>query len=163
MTLEEWEEEKDRELDESLTTLFQAVERPEPSAGFASKTMKAVRLAPLAAGRHDLRLPWTTPAGWAALVAGVAATLYGIVFTQPAIAEAFAMLVAGGIRAGIWLVRWVHISVVMVDLLSTTGGAVARVMSTGEAAAGLTLMLCIAGFSLSMLQRLLCSEKGPST
>lgn len=162
MTLEEWEEEKDRELDERLTRLFQAVERPEPSAGFASKTMKAVRRAQLAAGRHDLRLPWTTPAGWAALVAGIVATLYGTVFTQPAIVEAFAMLVAGGIRAGIWLVGSVHVSLAMFDLLATAGGAVARVMSTREAAAGLTLMLGIAGLSLSMLQRLLFSEKGPS-
>ena len=87
----------------------------------------------------------------------------GIVSTQPAIVAAFAMLVAGGIRAGIWLVRSVHVSVAMFDLLSTAGGAVARVMSTGEAAAGLTLMLGIAGFSLSMLQRLLFSEKGPSS
>jgi hypothetical protein len=163
VTLEEWEEEKDRELDERLTRLFQAVERPEASAGFASKTMKAVRLAQLAAGRQELRRPWTTPAGWAALVAGIVAALYGIVSTQPAIVAAFAMLVAGGIRAGIWLVRSVHVSVAMFDLLSTAGGAVARVMSTGEAAAGLTLMLGIAGFSLSMLQRLLFSEKGPSS
>ena len=63
MTLEEWEEEKDRELDESLTTLFQAVERPEPSAGFASKTMKAVRLAPLAAGGHAHPPSGVIPAG----------------------------------------------------------------------------------------------------
>ncbi len=163
MTLEEWEEEKDRELDENLTALFQAVERPEPSRGFAERTMKAVRRAPLQADRHPLRLPWTTPVGWAALVAGVAAAAWMVVVNQPLIARIFASLVAGGIRTGISLVGTVHVGVAMFEVFSKIGGVVATVMSTREATAGLTLMLGIAAFSLSMLHRLLFSEKEQSS
>jgi hypothetical protein len=163
VTLEEWEEERDRELDENLTALFQAVERPEPSRRFAERTMKAVRRVPLPADRHPLRLPWTTPVGWAALVAGVAAAVWMVVVNQPLVAEIFASLVAGGIRTGISLVGTVHVGVAMFEVFSKIGGVMARVMSTREATAGLTLMIVIAACSLLTLDRLLFSEKESSS
>ena len=76
MTLEEWEQEKDRELDERLSGLFRAAERPAPSRRFVSSTMTAVRLASLPAGRQPLRRPWFVPAGWAALVTAAASVAF---------------------------------------------------------------------------------------
>ena len=85
MTLHEWEQEQDRELEEQLTTLFQSAPPPEISAGFTSRTMNAVRHAPLPEGRHPLRRPWTLPAGWAALVMAAAAVAYGGLSNRPAL------------------------------------------------------------------------------
>ena len=47
MTLQEWEQQKDRELDQKLSALFQSAQSPAPRPGFVSRTMKAVRQAPL--------------------------------------------------------------------------------------------------------------------
>jgi hypothetical protein len=151
------------ELDASLTALFQSVEPPEPRPGFASRTMNAVRRAPLPAGRRALRLPWTTPAGWAALVAAAAAAMAGVAVNQPAIAESFASLVGVGIRLGMWFLGSVHTGFAIYDLFARAGGMFARVMSTREASAALTLMTGVAAFSLLMLNRLLCSEKESSS
>jgi hypothetical protein len=159
MTLEEWEEQKDRELDESLSALFRSVERPEAPSGLASRTVKAVRRAPLPPGRRALRLPWTTPLGWAALVAAAAATTYGIAVSQPLFVELFASLLAFGIHAGMWLLQLIHTGAAISGVLATTGGVVARAMSTRQATAALTLMTGLAAFSLLMLNKLLFSEK----
>ena len=163
MTLQEWEEQKDGELDESLTALFESVEPPSPRSGFVSRTMKAVRRAPLPAGRRALRHAWTTPLGWAALVSVATAATYGIVLNQPLVAEAFASLVGGGVRAGLWLLQFVRTGAAVFDVFSTTGRAVARAMSTKQATAGLTVMTGIAAFSLFTLKRLLFSEKESSS
>ena len=166
MTLQEWEQEKDRELEASMTALFKAVGPPGPPSGFASRTMKAVRRAPLPAGRRALGHPWqtvATPIGWAALVAAAAAAAFGFVVNQRLAAEAFTSLVAIGIRGGMRLLQFVHTGSDIFDLFVTTGGVVARVMSTREATAGLTLMTGVAALSLLMLHRLLVSNKESSS
>lgn len=163
MTLEEWEAQKERELDASLTVLFQSVEPLEPRSDFASRTMKAVRRAPLPAGRHALRLPWTTPVGWAALVAAAVVAMAGVAVNQPAIAEAFALLVGVGIRLGMWLLGSMHTGFALFDLFAKTGGVFVRVVSTRQASASLTLMTGMAAFSLLMFTRLLFSEKESSS
>lgn len=163
MTLQEWEQEKDRELEEQLTTLFQSATPPELSAGFTARTMKAVRQAPLPEGRHPLRRPWTVPAGWAALVMAAAAVAYGALRNQPVVAELFASLVDAGVRAGMWVVQSVHTSSMVFEVLATTSRAVARALSTREAGAGLLVMTLVAAASLSMLHKLLVSEKESSS
>jgi hypothetical protein len=163
MTLHEWEQEKDRELEEQLTTLFQSAPPPALSAGFVSRTMKAVRQAPLPEGRHPLRRPWTVPAGWMALVMAAAAVAYGALGNQPVVAEVLATVVDAGISAGLWVVQSVHTSSMVFEVLATTSRAVARALSTREAGAGLLVMTLVAAASLSMLHKLLLSEKESSS
>ena len=163
MTLQEWEQEKDRELEEQLTTLFQSAPPPPLSAGFVSRTMKAVRQAPLPEGRHPLRRPWTVPAGWVALVMAAAAATYGALSNQPLVAQVVASLVDAGVGAGMWIVQSVHTSSMVFEVLATTSRAVARALSTREAGAGLLVMALVAAASLSMLHKLLLSEKESSS
>ena len=67
MTQNEWEDESDRELDAGLTALFQSVESLQPPAGFALRTMRAVRREPLMAvtppGRPSASVQGTGPRG----------------------------------------------------------------------------------------------------
>jgi hypothetical protein len=163
MTLQEWEEEKDRALEEQLTALFQSASPPAPSAGFVSRTVKAARQAPLPEGRHPLRRPWTVPAGWVALIMAAAAATYSALSNQQVVAEAVASLVGVGIRAGLRLVQSVHTSSMVFDLFATTSRVIARALSTREAGAGLLVMALVAAVSLSMLQKLLVSEKETSS
>jgi hypothetical protein len=125
--------------------------------------MSAVRHARLPEGRQPLRHPWTVPAGWAALVMAAAAVAYGGLSNYPALAALFARLVDGGVRAGMWIVQSVHTSSTVFDVMATTSRAVARALSTREAGAGLLVMALVAALSLSMLHKLLLSEKESST
>lgn len=163
MTHEEWEDQNDRELDASLAEFFRSVESPQPPAGFAWRTMKAVRREPLPAGRRALGHPWTAPLGWAALIVGAAGAALGAAINQPIVAEVFASLVATGIRVGMWLLQLVLISSAVFEMFATTGRAFATAMATREAVAGLTLIAVTAALSLSMLHALLFSEKESSS
>lgn len=163
MTQEEWEDEKDRELDAGLTALFQSVESPKPPAGFALRTMKAVRRTPLPAGRRALRHRWVTPLAWAALIAGAASVALGAGINQPLAADVVTSGVATGLRLGVWFLQVVLASFSVFEMFAKTGLAVARAMATREAAAGLTLMAVTAGLSLSMLRALLFSKKESSS
>jgi hypothetical protein len=163
MTLQEWEEEKDRALDEQLTALFQSASPPAPSAGFVSRTVKAARRAPLPAGRHPLRRPWTVPAGWAALVIAAAAVTYSALSNPQVLAAVVASLIDVGVRAGMRLVQWVQTSSRVFDVFATMSRVIARALSTREAGAGLLVMALVAAVSLSMLHKLLVSEKESST
>jgi hypothetical protein len=162
MTLQEWENEQDRQLDARLTALFQSAPPPAPSAGFVAHTMKAVRQAPLPDGRHPLRRPWTVPAGWTALVMAAAAAIYGALNNQPGVAEMVASLATITIRAGMWLLQTVHTTSMMFEMLETIGRAIGRAVSTREAGAGLMVMALVAAASLSILNKLLFSEKESS-
>jgi hypothetical protein len=158
MTEQEWDELKDRELDERLTSLFKSVERPGPLAGFASRTMKAVRQEPLPAGRRPLRSPVTTLIGWAALIGSATAASYAVVVNQPVAAELFASLVAVGIHLGAWLVHFVGPSLALSDLFTATGRAVARAVASREGFTGLMAIAATGALALSALHRLLSSE-----
>jgi hypothetical protein len=162
MTLQEWEHEKDRELDEKLAALFQSAQPPAPPAGFVAHTMKAVRQSALPEGRHPLRRPWTVPAGWAALVAAAVAAAYSALNNQQLLAEMVASLVDVAVRGGMRLVQSVHTGSMVFDVLATTSRVIARAMSTPEAGAGLVAMAVVAAASLSMLNKLLVSEKESS-
>src|SRR5689334_14652085 len=120
MTLQEWEQEKDRELEEQLAALFQSAAPPAPSAGFVSRTMKAVRQAPLPEGRHPLRRPWTVPAGWVALVMAAAAVAYGALSNQLLVAGMVASLVDVAVRAGLQVVQSVRTGSMVFDVFATT-------------------------------------------
>ena len=163
MTLHEWEQEKDRELDEQLAALFQSAAPPAPSAGFVSRTMKAVRQAPLPEGRHPLRRPWTVPAGWVALVMAAAAATYAALSNQGVTAEMVSSFTDLGVRACLRLVQSVHTSARVFDVFATMSHAIARALSTREAGAGLLAMALVAAGSLSMLHKLLFPEKESSS
>ena len=163
MTLQEWEDEKDRERDQRLTALFQSAPRPAPSADFVSRTMRAVRQAPLPAGRHPLRRPWIVPLGWTALVAAAAAATYGALSNQPLVAEALSSLIGVGVGAGLRIVQSVHTGSMVFGVLSTVSRVIVRTLSTREAGAGLIAMMLVAAVSLSMLNKLLLSEKESSS
>ena len=158
MTEQEWDEQRDRELDERLTSLFKSVERPGPLAGFVSRTMKAVRQEPLPAGRRPLRNPVITLIGWAALIAGATAAFSAVVVNQPVAAELFVSLVAVGIRLGAWLVHFAGAWLALSDLFATTGRAVARAVASREGFTGLMAIAATGALALSALRRLLISE-----
>lgn len=160
MTLQEWEDEKDRELDQQLTAFFQSAEPPAPRLGFVSRTMTAVRRAPLPAGRHPLRHSWTVAAGWGALVAACA---FGAVGSQLLVGQILSSVIGAGVHGGMDLVQSVHTSSMVFDVLSTTSQAMLRTMSTREAAAVVAVLAIVAGASLTMLNKLLHSEKEPSS
>ena len=162
MTLEEWEQKEDRELDEQLTTLFRSIQPPAPPAGFVSRTMTAVRRVPVPEGRQGLRLPWFVPIGWGILVAAATAASFGVV-NQRLFAEVFSSLVTLGVRGGMRLVQSVHTSSMVFDLLATTSRVVSHALSTRAAAGGLMFIAFVAAISLSMLNKLLLSEKEPSS
>jgi hypothetical protein len=160
MTLQEWEQEGDREMDEQLTSLFQSASPAAPSAGFVSRTMKAVRQAPLPEGRQPLRRRWTVPAGWVALVSAAA---YGALNYQQVVAEMVASFVDVAVPVGLRLMQSVHTSSRVFEVLTTMSHAFARAMSTREAGAGVLVMALVAACSLSMLHKILLSEKESSS
>jgi hypothetical protein len=162
MTEQEWDELKDRELDERLTSLFKSVERPRPLAGFVTRTMKAVRQEPLPASRRPLRNPMIAPIGWAALIAGATAASYAVVVNQPVAAEFFASLVAVGIRLGAWLVHFVGAGLALSDLFTATGRAVGRAVASREGFTGLMAIAATGALALSALHRLLIPESEAS-
>jgi hypothetical protein len=158
VTLHEWEEEQDRELDASLTALFQSVPPPQPTSGFAGRTLQAIRQLPLPEGRRRLRRPWSVPVGWGALIAGTSASAYFILMSQPLLAGAFASLLSRGVRIGVWGLQFLAGGLALSDLFTTTGLAVARVVATREGSASLMLMAVIGALALSALHRLLFAE-----
>lgn len=146
------------DLDARLNELFRSVEQPEPSPGFASRTMNAVRVAPLPAGRQSLRHPWVAPLGWAALI-GAAAAVAAVIVSQPLAAKAFASVLGFTLRATAQLVHFIHAGLAVSELFTTVGNAVARAAATREGAMALIMTATVAGTSLLALQRLLFSEE----
>ena len=145
------------ELDARLSELFRSVQQPEPSPGFASRTMKAVRVAPLPAGRQSLRHPWVAPLGWTVII-GAAATVAAAIVSQPLAAKAFASVLGFTLQASAQLVHFIHTGLAMSELFTIVGNAVARASATREGAMTLIVAAIVAGTSLVALQRLLFSE-----
>ena len=85
MTEHEWDQLKDRELDNSLGVLFRSAGALAPLPGFTSRTLKAVRRAPLPAGRRALRHPLVAPISWTVLIAAAAGALAAVVAAHPAV------------------------------------------------------------------------------
>jgi hypothetical protein len=163
VTLQEWEDQQDTELDEQLSTLFRSTENPRPSAAFVSQTMKAVRGVPLMAGRRALRRSWIAAAGWAALIAAAAGIAAAVAINQPFVGEMFAALLARGIRIGLALIGMTHTGFAVFGVFATAAGIVARVLSTRDAIIAVMLLMAVSAVSLSMLNRLLLSQKESSS
>ena len=149
---------REEDLDRPLAALFRSIEAPAPPSDFAERTMKAVKAAPLPAGRRPLRHPLAGLMGWAALIAGVAVSSWGMAVTQPQFASAFTTLLSGGIGVGMWLMQFAGAGFALSDVLTTTGLAVTRAIVTREGSTGLVLMSVMGAVSLSALHRLLISE-----
>jgi hypothetical protein len=144
--------------DAQLLALFQSVDTPAPSADFATRTLRAVKRAPLPAGRKPLRDPLVSMFGWAAVIAAVALSLGAISFSQPLVASAFSRLITRGVGTGVWLMQLARTLTTVLDVLTTTGLAVLRAVSTTEGTTGLVLTAVVGAISLSALHRLLISE-----
>ena len=151
-------ESDDLKHDDQLSALFRSIETPAPSSHFAERTMKAVRRAPLPAGRRPLRNPLAGLVGWVALIAGVAISSWAIAATQPQFASTFTRLVSGGIGVGVWLMQFASTGLALSDVFTTTGLAVTRAVVTREGSTGLVLISAMGALSLSALHRLLMSE-----
>ena len=162
MTLQEWEEEKDREFEQQLASLFRTAEAPAPSRDFVANTLKAVQRAALPPHRRPLRHPWIAPLGWAALVAATAVIAINLGLRLP-LAEVFASMVALGIRAGAGVLQMVHAGSFTFDVLAKTSGVAVRVLSTPAAGGGILALTVAATSSLLMLKKLLSSEKESSS
>jgi hypothetical protein len=151
------------EHDDRLVDLFKTMEAPSPSPAFVVRTMRAVKRAPLPAGRRPLRGPFTTLAGWAAAVVIVAASAWMMAVGQPALASGFSVLVSKGIAIGIWLTQFSGAGFALLDVFASTGLAFSKAAVTKEGTTGLLLTAAIGAFALSALRRLLMSEREGSS
>jgi hypothetical protein len=146
------------ELDARLSELFRSAGPLEPSAGFAARTMKAVRVEPLPAGRRALRHPWSAPVGWTMLVGATAMIVYGVFVNEAVAAQILASVIAVTLHAGAQLVRYLVAVLAMTELFATLGNAVSRAAATREGTTTLMWTAAVAGSSLLALQRLLFSK-----
>ena len=149
--------------DEQLHELFRSLVAAEPTAGFANRTMKAVKLEPLPAGRVPLRHPLGSVAAWAALIAGGVILAWALVVPQ--LGTGVMRLVGRGIGFSGWLVQLFAASLSVLDVLLAPSTAVTRAVVTREGVAGLVFVSAIGLFSASALHKLLSaenSERGPS-
>jgi hypothetical protein len=142
------------ELDARLSELFRSADRPEPSRDFVSRTMNAVRVEPLPAGRQTLRRPWTAPLAWAVLVGSAAAAAYALLIGQPFPAELVASTVGVALHVSTRLLHLVGVGLALSELFATVGHAVARAAATREGTTLLMLIAAVAGTSLLGLQRM---------
>jgi hypothetical protein len=145
------------EQDARLRELFRSVEPLSPSPGFTSRTMEAVRLEPLPAGRQALRHPWSAPLGWTVLICAAAA-IAAVIISQPLAEKAFVSMLGFTLRTSEQLVHFIHAGLALSNVFSTVGHAVARAAATREGTMTLILTATVAGTSLMALQRLLFSE-----
>jgi hypothetical protein len=146
------------ELDAKLSEMFRSAGRLEPPAGFAERTMKAVRVEPLPAGRRVLRHPWRAPVGWTILIAAIAVIVYGVLLNEAVAAKMLASVVGVTLQSGAQLVRYLVAVFAMTELFATVGNAVSRAAATREGTTTLMMTAAVAGSSLLALQRLLFSK-----
>lgn len=142
--------------DERLRQLFRSLDASGPSAGFADRTMKAVKLAPLPAGRVPLRHPLGSAAAWAALIAGGA--VLGWFLVMPQVGTVLMRLVGRGIGFGVTLAQLFATSLTVLDLLFVPATTVMRAVATRDGIVALVLVSAIGAFSMSALRRLLMAE-----
>ncbi len=144
--------------EDELVALLRRVDAPMPSADFVARTMRAVRQAPLAAGRTPLRSPLASLFAWAAVIGGVSLSAAVVVLGHPVFASGVTTLVGTGVGAGMWLMQFTRAALAIMDVFATTGLAVARAAATAEGTTGLVLMAVVCALSLSALHRLLIGE-----
>ena len=149
----------DEAQDAELQALFAQVEAPAPSADFVARTMRAVKLEPLPAGRRALRDPLASLVGWAAIIAGVALSSLMVVLANPAIASGSTRVISYAIAVGVWLTQFKDAGFAVLNVFAAIGFAVSRAAATSEGAAGLIVIAVIGGLSMSALRRLLISEE----
>jgi hypothetical protein len=146
------------ELDTRLSEMFRSAAPLEPSAGFAARTMKAIRVEPLPASRRSLRHPWSAPVGWTMLVGATAMIVYGVFVNEAVAAKMLASVIAVTLEAGAQLVRYLVAVFAMTELFATVGNAVSRAAATREGTRTLMWTAAVASSSLLALQRLLFSK-----
>jgi hypothetical protein len=148
--------------DEQLLAAFAHIDAPQPSRDFVVKTMRAVRRAPLPAGRVPLRDPLTSMFGWAALIAAVAFAVLAISLTEPIVVSIFSRLITRGVGTGMRLLQLAPMGLRLFDVMTTMGDAVSRAAMTAQGATGLVMSAVVGVVSLSGLHRVLISEREDS-
>jgi hypothetical protein len=148
----------DDELDARLSEMFRSAGPLEPLAGFAARTMQAVRVEPLPAGRRGLRHPWSARVGRTMAVGAAAVLVYGVVLNEAVAARMLASVLSVTLQAGAQLVRYLVAVFAMTELFATVGNAVSRAAATREGTTTLMMTAAVAGSSLLALQRLLFSK-----
>ena len=148
--------------DEQLLAAFAQMDALQPSPEFVSKTMRAVRRAPLPAGRVALLDPLTSMFGWAALIAAVAFGVLAILLSEPIVPAVFSRLITRGVGTGMWLLQLAPMGLRMLDVMATMGDAVSRAAMTAQGATGLVMSAVVGVVSLSGLHRVLISEREDS-
>ena len=148
--------------DGQLAELLKGVDPLAPRADFVARTMRAVKSAPLPAGRKALRDPLTAMFGWAAVISGVALAVLAIALSQPIVISSFTRLITRGVGTGVWLMQLGQTALRLLDVLGTMGLAVSRAAATAEGTTGLVLTGVVGALSLSALHRLLISEREDS-
>jgi hypothetical protein len=150
------------ELDARLREMFRSARALEPSEGFAARTMNAVRLEPLPAGRRALRHPWSAPVGWTVLVSAAAVITYGILVNEAIAARMLASAFTVSLHASAQFVRCVPAVLATTELFVTVGNALSRAAATRQGTTTLMLTVAVAATVLLALQRLLFSTQEES-
>ena len=145
--------------DAGLKAMFQSVEQRRPRSGFVDRTILATRGEVLPAGRRALRRPWSGALHWAAGIATATAVVYGAAINLAAVAPTFVWLLAQTIQAPLRLLQFVDTALDLWGLAATIGEAFGKVLATREASTGLIVVAIVGLTSLSILRRLLVSEK----
>jgi len=148
--------------DERLLAAFAQIDAPQPSRDFAVNTMRAVRRAPLPAGRVRLRDPLMSMFGWAALIAAVAFAVLAIALTEPIVVPVFSRFITRGVGTGMRLLQLAPMGLRLFDVMATMGDAVSRAAMTAQGATGLVMSAVVGVVSLSGLHRVLISEREDS-
>ena len=149
----------DRDTDAGFKALFQSADQPRPRDGFVGRTMLAVGQETLPSGRRPLQRPWIAPVRWAAVVAAAIGAVWGAAINLASVASAFARLLAQTILAPLRLLQFIDTAVDLWGLVAKTGEALGRALATREASTALIVVTLIGLASLTILRRLLISEK----
>jgi hypothetical protein len=148
--------------DAQLVAAFAHIDAPQLPPDFTAKTMRAVRRAPLPAGRVPLRDPLLSMFGWAALIASVAFAVLAISLGEPIVVAAFSRLITRGVGTGMWLLQLAPMGLRLFEVMATMGDAVSRAAMTAQGATGLVMSAVVGAVSLSGLHRVLISEREDS-
>jgi hypothetical protein len=148
------------EGDRAFAALFRAVDLPAPRHDFASRAIRAARLAPLATGRRALVSRSTRvaqfSAGALALLVGAAASALAF---EPLVTGVLAAYFSAVVAAGFSVVQLVKGGVDVWTWSAGPGRAFAVLLQTGAGATALVLTALVSLLGVMGLERLVRSEE----
>jgi hypothetical protein len=148
------------EGDRAFAALFRAVDVPTPGDDFASRAVRAARLAPLPVGRRALLSRSTRAAQYSAgalvLLAGAAAA--ALVF-EPLVTGVLAAYVSALVTTGFSMIQLVKGGVDMWTWWAEAGRVLTVLLQTGAGATALALTALVGLLGVIGLERLVRSEE----